>query len=118
MIIWRDVCVMVRFKAAVDAWQQQGLVATWHGPQRSTVGVLRGDDAEGGGAAYTPLPTDVPLYIASAGMRSLAQDMAGKVRFACGSISNAIHECFCAGCWWCMLLRELQKTCQLTTAHV
>jgi hypothetical protein len=56
-----------------------GVVQRWQGP----VGVLRP------GGRFEPLPGDTPLYVASKGMRQLAQHMADEVRCLEASSSSS-----------------------------
>jgi hypothetical protein len=85
-----------RFQAVVDSWVQRGLVRAWHTADQPCVGVLTAPAAVQQPSAgpssnsstssstrpagsYQALPADLPLYIATRGMRSLAIDMAEQV---------------------------------------
>lgn len=58
------------FQQQCEAWVAAGAVKRWRGP----VGTLRP------GGVFTPLDSGVPVYVATGGMRQLAESMAEEVR--------------------------------------
>lgn len=63
------------FQQQCEAWVAAGAAMRWQGP----VGTLKP------GGVFTPLDSDVPVYVATGGMRQLAKNMAAEVRgTACG----------------------------------
>jgi hypothetical protein len=75
------------FKQQCEAWVAAGAAKRWQGP----VGMLKP------GGVFTPLDSSVPVYVATGGMRQLAQSMAEEVRGG-ANVGGAPLVC-CLGCY-------------------
>lgn len=99
------------FQQQCEAWLAAGVAKRWQGP----VGTLKP------GGVFTPLDSGVPVYVATGGMRQLAESMAEEVREArlvvdypvvcrlggvvgmlCSSVwpSCGLRVCACLGSSW------------------